>query len=232
MECFINDKKIRLNPFNMKYSKEISTIKGTTSNVYLIEDKAYKLYRLPYLKEDLSKEMISTMKTIPTKRVILPEEAILDKHHHVVGTISTYIKDLGVDNLLSLPRKDLIEELKLLKEDFIALGSSKIKVNDLFLRNFVFHNGMYFIDVGKFYFLDMPSDIVISKNIDELNLFLIDRFLIPLASTYSKNKSLTSRKIKEDFYKNIENIPIDKTLQADFTEENLEKYLIKRAHLK
>ena len=82
MLCYVDNKKIRLNPYNMKYSKEISTVKGTTSDVYLINDKAYKLYRLPFLSEPINKETIQVMKTIKTKRIILPENAILNKNNY------------------------------------------------------------------------------------------------------------------------------------------------------
>lgn len=233
MECLVNDKKIRLNPYNMKYSEEISTIKGTTSDVYLINNKAYKLYRLPFCSENITKEMITTMKSLKTKRIVLVEDAILNKRHVVIGTISPYIKDLGRNNLLALSKEKFIDEVKFLEEDCLILADKNIKVVDLFLRNFVFNDGMYFIDVGKFRFLDLASDIVSSINKDEFREFFIDRFLIPLVATYTKDKALSSSKIKEDFYGNLrKSISLIETLKEDFTEENLEKYLIKRANVK
>ena len=233
MQCFVGDKKIRLNPYNMKYSSEISKIKGTTSDVYLIDEKAYKLYRLPYLKESLTKELIETMKSLKTKRIITPENAIFNKKHIVIGTVSPYIKDLGEKNLLTLNKKQFISEIKFLQEDFILLGEKKIKVVDLFLRNFVFNNGIYFIDVGKFKFLSADENIVISINLDELNTFIIERFLLPLISIYSNNKMQSSNKLKEDYYGSLrKSIPITEIIDRDFTENTLEKYLIKRASLK
>ena len=233
MLCFVDNKKIRLNPYNMKYSKEISTVKGTTSDVYLIDGKAYKLYRLPYKSEPIDKETIKVMKTIDTKRIILPENAILNKKRVIIGTISPYIADLGRDNLLSLSKKQFISEIKFLQEDCALLGEKSIKVRDLLLSNCVFNNGIYFIDVGKFHILDKDPNIVISENIDSFNIFFIHSFLIPMINSYSKNKSKTCTKIMDDFYDNLRNQKsIPEILEDDFQEENLEKYLIKRAKVK
>ena len=68
MEYLVENKKIRLNPYHMKYSKEISKVKGTTADVYLIKDKAYKLYRLPYSKEPITKEIIDAMNSFTRGR--------------------------------------------------------------------------------------------------------------------------------------------------------------------
>ena len=233
MLCYVDNKKIRLNPYNMKYSKEISTVKGTTSDVYLIDNKAYKLYRLPFSSEPIDKKTIQVMKTIKTNRFVLPENAILNKKRVIIGTISPYIEDLGRDNLLSLSRKQFISEIKFLQEDCISLGEKSIKVRDLLLNNFVFNNGIYFIDVGKFNVIDKDPNIVISENIDNFNVFFIQLFLIPLMGKYSKNKSKTCAKTMNDFYGFIrKQISIPEILEEDFQEENFEKYLIKRANLK
>lgn len=233
MLCYVDNKKIRLNPYNMKYSKEISTVKGTTSDVYLINDKAYKLYRLPFLSEPINKKTIQVMKTIKTKRIILPENAILNKKRIIIGTISPYIADLGRDNLLSLSKRQFISEIKFLQEDCISLGEESIGVRDLILSNFVFNNGIYFIDVGKFNILDNDPNIVISENIERFNTFFIHSFLIPMINKYSKNKSKTSSKIMDDFYRDLRRqVSIPQILEEDFQEETFEKYLIKKARLK
>lgn len=233
MECLVENKKIRLNPYHMKYSKEISKVKGTTADVYLIKDKAYKLYRLPYSKEPITKEIIDAMKKIETTRIVLPEAAIENKRHLIVGTVSSYIEDLGLDNLLAFSKEEFIYNVKALYDDSILLGEKGIKVADLFLRNFVFHNGMYFIDCGKFYFLDMDANVIISKNIEEMNLFFIHSFLIPLMAKYATNKAKSSSRLKEDFYDRLRNsISMTEIFEEDFKESTLEKYLIKRAKMK
>ncbi len=232
MICLIGNKKERLNPSYMKYSEEISLHPGTTSDVYLIKGKAYKLYRLPYSYEPISKSLIVKMQNISTKRIILPEEPILNKKHHLIGTISPYIKDLGIDNLLALNRHQFITEINNLIEDSITLGSKKIIINDLFINNFVFNNGMYFIDIGKFYETNKNENIAISDNLDRLNEFLIERFLIPLVSKYSTDKSKSINQLKKDFYTELRNNSIMEILKKDFSEENVKEYLKKRAGIK
>ena len=81
MEFLIDGKKVRLNPYNMRYSPLIG--EGTKARVYLIGEKAYKLYK-PFCDTELmTKEKIDYLKEIPTKRVILPESPILDKTRYI-----------------------------------------------------------------------------------------------------------------------------------------------------
>ena len=94
MEFLIDGKKVRLNPYNMRYSPLIG--EGTKARVYLIGEKAYKLYK-PFCDTELmTKETIDYLKEIPTKRVILPKSPILDKKRRLKGYISKYIVDFGI----------------------------------------------------------------------------------------------------------------------------------------
>lgn len=124
--------------------------KGTMARVYLIDGKAYKLYFPFSFPENITKEKISLYKTIPTKRIILANQPLLNKKGKIRGYISQYIKNLGMENFLQLEKSKILEELKILREDFILLGEYGVKTDDINIENTIFHDGLYFIDCGRF----------------------------------------------------------------------------------
>lgn len=173
MIYLLGNKKIRLNPYNMRSDKCIGN--GTTASVYLIDGKAYKLYNPFKDPELITKEKIALYKKIPTKRVILAEEALLNKKRQLRGYVSQYIENLGKDNLSSQSKQRILEELRILKEDFILLGSFGVIVHDAILNNTVYNEGAYLIDCGKFQTVDElsdPSEDPIAMNINAFNEYL------------------------------------------------------------
>lgn len=226
MEYRIKNKKVRFDPYNMKYSKNLGNNRGSTADVYLINGDAYKLYR-PYCSttELMTKEKVNYFKGIPTKRIVLPKESILDKKRNLRGYISKYIEDLGYDNLLNLDKSSLIDELKILREDFILLGDYGVLVKDSNLGNTVFHNGCYLIDCGRYLTGDetgYDANISISCNLDEFSQYLIYQIF----GICIKNNGYLSKlkEIRKEYFSLDNNSMID-YLSFDMIEDNLGQYL-------
>lgn len=225
MKFRVGNKKIRLNPYDMKCFKSLGS--GSTADVYLINGDAYKLYR-PYcsIKESITKEKVNYFKNIPTKRIILSKESILDKKRNFYGYISKYIEDLGYDNLLNLDRASLINELKILRDDFILLGDNRVLVSDSNLENTVFNNGCYLVDCGKYLTGEetgYDANISIGYNLEEFSFYFVyqvmGRWLI-------KNKYCNELKnLKRQYLSLNENDSVIDYLEDDMVEENLGEYL-------
>lgn len=173
MEFYINQKKVRYNPYNMKRDKSLGD--GYEVDAYQIKDKAVKFFlRYPKKKIIITKESVEKMKKIKTKRILLPADALLDKKHNIRGYQMDYIENLGIDSYFDLEKDKLKEEYDLLREDIETLSNNKILLGDLNHENTVYHNGLYLIDPGGYH---------IDSSIDEnqtygINIDLFDEYLI------------------------------------------------------
>lgn len=179
MIYLLGNKKIRLNPYNMRKDKHLGT--GTTATTYLIDGKVFKLYN-PYNEPELlTKEKIKLYKSIPTKRIMLAKEPLLNKKRQLRGCVSEYIEDLGKDNLSIQPKSKIIEELKILREDFILLGESGVIVHDAILKNTIYNNGAYLIDSGRYQTVNELTEEFevdpVSINIETFSEYLINELL-------------------------------------------------------
>ncbi len=179
MIYLLDNKKIRLNPYNMRKDKCLGT--GTTATAYLIDGKVFKLYNPFKEPEFLTKEKIELYKKIPTKRIMLAEASLLNKKRQLRGCVSEYVENLGKDNLSIQPKSKIIEELKILRKDFITLGKYDVIVHDAILKNTIYNNGAYLIDCGRYQTLaeleeNLCSDPV-STNIDTFNEYLVNELL-------------------------------------------------------
>ncbi len=199
--------------------------KGTMARVYLIDGKAYKLYFPFSFPENITKEKISLYKTIPTKRIILANQPLLNKKGKIRGYISQYIKNLGMENFLQLEKSKILEELKILREDFILLGEYGVKTDDINIENTIFHDGLYFIDCGRFKISDetgYDSVTTTAYNLDDFDHY----FLYDLMCMYGVDETKHAEYVK--IYKDnlSKDVEILDYLQEDMTQkENFGQYV-------
>ncbi len=195
MIFFVNGKKERLNPYHMKFSPCIG--ETINSKVYLVKGKAYKLYQ-PYTQEKMTKEKVDILRRIKTKRIILPESAILNKRRECCGTVAPYIENLGKENLLEFSKEKLLEELLLLHKDALLLSDYCVSVNDLSFDNTSFHDGIYPIDFGRFNTKEetqLDENLTFSYNFDQVNEFFYNQILCKLIKEeYTMQKANLVRK--------------------------------------
>ena len=221
MEFLIDGKKVRLNPYNMRYSPLIG--EGTKARVYLIGEKAYKLYK-PFCDTELmTKKKIDYLKEIPTKRVILPESPILDKKRRLKGYISKYVVDFGIEKFMLKDIDITLKELEKLYDDFLTLGDYKVLVNDASYANSVFNDGIYIIDCGRFEINDSISRF---NNIQMFN----DYIMGSLFTTYCRINGINFSRLKQKYSDMYSQIDLVSYLEDDVGEaKNLDEYLRRKS---
>ena len=177
MLFYVDGKKERYNPYNMKKDKKIG--EGQEVDAYVVGDQVVKFYK-PYCKKTrLSLNAIERLKKISTSRILLPTASMLDKKRNLRSYKMDYVENLGEDSFLLLPSEKRKEELKKLKEDVLNLSDNGVILEDLHQLNTVYNNGIYFIDPGSYKFVkdDTPTENdkiqCYGINIDRINEFLI-----------------------------------------------------------
>ena len=223
MVFLIDGKKVRLNPYNMRYSEKIG--ETVNSAVYLIGGKAYKLYKPYGQKELITKDIIKHYKNIPTEKIKLPTSPILDKKRRLQGYISEYVKDLGIEQFMKQDIKTSLSELKLLENDFILLGEHNILVNDANYENTVFNKGANLIDSGRFQ-KGQDENISISYNQEAFNEYLINQIICKYIRLLKKSP----KNLKKEYLKQIsQGINLLDYIEKDAKEENLDEYLKRKS---
>lgn len=197
MLFYVDGKKERYNPYNMKKDKKIG--EGQEVDAYVVGDQVVKFYK-PYCKKTrLSLNAIERLKKISTSRILLPTTSMLDKKRNLRGYKMDYVENLGEESFLLLPKEERKEELKKLKEDVLNLSDNGVILEDLHQLNAVYNNGIYFIDPGSYKFV---KDDTLTEN-DKIqcygiNIDRINEFLISSLSHFSlvKHTNITNSYLK------------------------------------
>lgn len=199
MLFYVDGKKERYNPYNMKKDKKIG--EGQEVDAYVVGDQVVKFYK-PYCKKTrLSLNAIERLKKISTSRILLPTASMLDKKRNLRGYKMDYVENLGEDSFLLLPSEKRKEELKKLKEDVLNLSDNGVILEDLHQLNTVYNNVIYFIDPGSYKFV---KDDTLTEN-DKIqcygiNIDRINEFLISSLSHFSlvKHTNMTNSYLKSE----------------------------------
>lgn len=199
MLFYVDGKKERYNPYNMKKDKKIG--EGQEVDAYVVGDQVVKFYK-PYCKKiRLSLNAVERLKKISTSRILLPTVSMLDKKRNLRGYKMDYIENLGEESFLLLPKEKRKEELKKLKEDVLNLSDNGVILDDLHQLNTVYNNGIYFIDPGSYKFV---KDDTLTEN-DKIqcygiNIDRINEFLISSLSHFSlvKHTNMTNSYLKSE----------------------------------
>lgn len=197
MVFYVDGKKERYNPYNMKKDKKIG--EGSEAEVYRIGNQVVKFYK-PYCKKTrLTSKDVERLKKVSTSRILLPTASMLAKKGNLRGYKMDYIENLGEENFLLLPKDQRKEELKKLKKDVLNLSDQGVILEDLHQLNTVYNNGIYFIDPGSYKFVkdDKPTENDKIKCYG-INIGRIDEFLISNLSHFSlvKHINMTNSYLK------------------------------------
>ncbi len=227
------NKKVRYNVnYNMQKDRLIG--EGLEGKVYLIKGYAVKFYKPFCTKARLNKNDALYLSNITTKRILTPNDILLNKKRKIEGYKTQYIDDLGLDNLLYLNKDNLKEELNLLKDDVILFCDNCILLDDLSVDNVSFHNGIYLTDPGSYKKVDNFDEIVTyALNMERIAEFLLSQILYVsvcnLTNDRKKYKVLKENILsgyKESMYPNLLEYLVD-----DIKEENLGEYIkVKTKH--
>ena len=130
-----------------------------------------------------------------------------------------------MENFLQLEKSKILEELKILREDFILLGEYGVKTDDINIENTIFHDGLYFIDCGRFKISDetgYDSVTTTAYNLDDFDHY----FLYDLMCMYGVDETKHAEYVK--IYKDnlSKDVEILDYLQEDMTQkENFGQYV-------
>lgn len=233
MQFYVNGKKERYNPYNMKKDKFLG--EGMEAKVYKIDDKAVKFFKQYTGKKIiLTKDSVEKMKNIYTKRILLPTDALLDKKHNLRGYKMDYIEDLGEDSYFDLDKEKLREENELLREDIELLSDNKVLIEDLIKENTSYHNGIYLIDPGSYQF----DSILDANQVYGINMDLINHYLLfEVIRNYHLEKHRKfnnyasydfSREINKEYNRSGKNDVIE--FLSDIEEDNLKDFIERRVN--
>lgn len=220
-------KKLRYNGnYNMHKDRLIGD--GNEGKVYLIKGYAVKFYKPFCKKVRLNKKNAIYLSNLSTKRILTPDDILLNKKREIEGYKTQYVDNLGITNLLYLNKDNLKKELSLLEEDVTVFSDNLVLLDDLSFENASFHNGIYLIDPGSYKF-DSSYDKVIcyALNMERMDEFLLSQILFVGTCDLTNNRKkyrILKEKIlnnyKEKTYPNLLEYLID-----DIKEENLGEYI-------
>ncbi|MBO5414405.1 MAG: hypothetical protein J6A17_02130 [Bacilli bacterium] len=231
MQFYLDGKVKEYDDDKLEYLDE-----GFECFVYRLEDdKVLKELKQRSAKRTwLTKESIDRMKSIKTKRILLPTMALTDKKDNLSAYEMDYIEDYGVQNYFDLDKEKLKEENSKLKEDIELISDNKLLVEDLLTENTSFHNGIYFIDPGSYIFDDTISENqAFGMNIDLVNHYLlyevICRYhLVKYNKSNNFRKSYAfSKDIQLEYNKSGKQDVIE--FLSDIEEDNLREFVERRA---
>ena len=157
--------------------------KGTEARVYRKGDVAYKCYHSFSFCDCLRLEDVQFLESLSTNCILLPQTTLYNIRGKFKGYTTRYIENLGLLHFMSLPTSLVVSNFKLLQEDCSILGNYHVLVSDFMpkdyrVQNHSFHNGLYFIDPGR-YFRDYHCSVedAIQKNKCAVDCFLFFRVL-------------------------------------------------------
>ena len=221
MQFFIDGKKVRYNPYNMKKDKKLGS--GKEADVYKIGNQAVKFYK-PYCnKVRLSKKDVEKLREIDTKRILLPNTALLDKKHQIRGHKMDYIEDLGIDSFFNLDKESLKKELNYIRDDINKLSENGVVINDISEpSNTIYHNGIYLVDPGSYKLNKVSKNENIRTfgiNIENINMYLI--YTVIENYTLVHTKKVRKEQVAHDV--NLEYLQRGRIDMLDFLENSLEE---------
>lgn len=147
MRIYVNDKE-----YNLDYSKLQKDFisSGYEADVYKFDNKVLKIYKEICLKYRLDESGVDYLSKIHTNRVLLPQEVVYDENREFLGYTMKYIEPISKEEISNIKMDKVIKELFFIKRDLLLLKEKNVFIDDLCDSNFIFNNGIYFVDPGSF----------------------------------------------------------------------------------
>lgn len=206
--------------------------KGTEATVYRKGNTAYKCYHPLFYSERLSLEEVQKLQKLSTNRILLPREILWSFTGKFKGYTTKYVEDYGLENILQLPTDSLIDEFHQLQKDCITLGKQSVVVADFLpensmLRNYSFHNGIYFFDPGKFYYnMDFSSSSISTYNSSMVDDAIFRGIIMKYGSLLGVSDRLN--KVMEEW--SFSSGGLMDYIESDIHEKNLGEYIKKKVN--
>ena len=197
IKLFCENKMFLYDGFTLKKGRKFfeQQGEGLESRVFKINNKTVlKVYKDCYDKAKLDKKMINELSKIDTNRIVLPNSIITDESGKTKGYSMNYIEE-SEDQIIEFPKKTLIDELDLLKEDLIELGENNVEIGDLREENTISNeSSFYLIDCGDYLKRDNKTTKI---NIQFFNEYIIDDIISDIVFEESKDLSKGLQKLRD-----------------------------------
>ena len=214
MKFYVNNKKYDVDDEEMK-KRFLSS--GLESYVYKFDNLVFKFYKEICFKYRLDEESIRYLSKIPTKRILLPKDVIYDEDHCLYGYTMKYIKPSDKEEIDNIKTEKLLKEILLIKKDLLLLKENNVFIDDLCDNNYVYNNGIYFVDPGSYEINKSKSkDYIEIMNRELMNDFVVCNLLF---GNYTID--LVERKKFNEYFPLNEYI--DKKIKSDLKQKELVK---------
>lgn len=222
MKLYLNGRCVIIFP---RFLKRISS--GQQGTVYEYMGKALKILHndCSLFDYDISLKDYEHLKKIDTKRILLPEDSLIDREDNLRAYTLELITKNDYDELFNISKDKFIEELYDVRKELKLLSENNVIVHDLIMENFMYDGIFRFVDCGRFdieydNLENMDEDVIKSIEIENNNKF--EDFVID--SLFFKDKIVPS-KIFTEVAEEI------KAVDCGFVGEYVEKTMPKHATL-
>ena len=191
---YLDGKKIDFEKNDYNYLNE-----GLEAEVYRYKNLALKFYKEKSQKMVIDKELVEYLKTIDTKRYLLPTATITDDSACFLGYATPFKQHYQTINNMTFDK--FIDEVKFLEEDTLLLSEKGIDIEDLSYDNTIYDGSIYLIDPGSFR-LSVKNKSLSRENLDKLNTYIIEELLgNSLSKSLSKKKKSETLSFMEEMLK-------------------------------
>lgn len=155
-----------INESEIEFSKlELLSVKGSECIVYKNNNRVLKIFRKDCKHEHFTIDDIFKLRIVPTKRILFPTNAIVDKHNNLIGYQMQLIE--GQKDIQKETMQHIFDEMQALQDDLDLLDAHNIALYDITQSNCIYNGRLYLIDPGNYIINDMS---VIKRQIDPFNL--------------------------------------------------------------
>lgn len=201
--------------------------KGEEGTVYRYQDKAIKIYHEQPRKKVVSPNLLQELRTIDTKRINLPIEALIEIESNKNEGYITQFLEGNKEDVYFYEKQKLLEELLLLDSDFKLLGKESIVIGDLRISNYISNEtGLYLFDCGDYYKSSIKKDTT-NMNKKEFQTFFIYNLVGTRLTEEGKILNLSAQSITSIYRK----IRYDLTHQEEGLINYLEKNMQEQENL-
>lgn len=181
MKLYIGDRLLNMEEDELD---KLYLNEGSEGVIYRLGSEVLKVYKDNPLIDKLSKESIDDLKTLNLKRILVPNESLLDENGNTIGYSSKYLEEDSFEKIFSMDASLIKNEIYLLIDDIRTLSRHGYEIDDLHLCNLIVSNNkIYFIDPGAFHKTKDEFD-----ELYRINRYKFDNFIVNdlFASSLSK----------------------------------------------
>lgn len=181
MKLYIGDRLLNMEEDELD---KLYLNEGSEGVIYRLGSEVLKVYKDNPLIDKLSKESIDDLKTLNLKRILVPNESLLNENGNTIGYSSKYLEEDSFEKIFSMDASLIKDEIYLLIDDIRTLSRHGYEIDDLHLCNLIVSNNkIYFIDPGAFHKTEDEFD-----ELYRINRYKFDNFIVNdlFASSLSK----------------------------------------------